>query len=89
MCLTVPSVVIGVSNRVLHVAGDIMGGALGLVDFAFRLQLLIAGYLAGCVLDGPCRQRPSHVRDPRSFSILWGMDIERAGHVEVPILSER
>jgi len=52
MCLTVPSVVIGVSNRVLHVAGDIMGGALGLVDFAFRLQLLIAGYLAGCVLDG-------------------------------------
>jgi hypothetical protein len=41
------SVVIGVSDRVLHVAGDIMRGALRLVDFAFRLQLLIAGYLAG------------------------------------------
>ena len=41
------SVVIRVSDGVLHVAGDIMRGALRLVDFAFRLQLLIAGYLAG------------------------------------------
>jgi hypothetical protein len=41
------SVVIGVSDGVLHVAGDIMRGALRLVDFALRLQLLIAGYLAG------------------------------------------
>ena len=40
------SVVIRVSDGVLHVAGDIMRGALRLVDFAFRLQLLIAGYLA-------------------------------------------
>jgi hypothetical protein len=29
------------------IAGDIMRGALRLVDFAFRLQLLVAGYLAG------------------------------------------
>jgi len=42
-----PSVVIRVSDGVLHVAGDIMRGALRLVDFAFRLQLLVAGYLAG------------------------------------------
>jgi hypothetical protein len=41
------SVFIRVSDGVLHVTGDIMRGALRLVDFAFRLQLLIAGYLAG------------------------------------------
>src|SRR6476661_7812791 len=42
----------GVAHGVLGIAGRIMGGALRLIHFALGLHLLVAGNLAGRVLDG-------------------------------------
>jgi hypothetical protein len=40
-----------ISERILDVAGGIVHSAFCLVELAFRLQLLVARNLAGCVFD--------------------------------------
>jgi hypothetical protein len=50
--LLVPLIVSCVSGYVPDVARDFVRGALGLVDLAFCLELLVTGQLAGCFLDG-------------------------------------
>src|SRR5579883_1966636 len=41
-----------IAHGVLHVARDLVRLAFGLVELAFGLQLLVAGQLAGRLLDG-------------------------------------
>ena len=61
------------ANGVLHITGDLVRLAFCLVEFAFRLQLLIAGDLAsGILYSAFCLLSSAFygVRDPWFFSFL-------------------
>lgn len=45
-------VVHNITNGILHVASNLVSGALRLIDLCFVLELLVAGYLASAFLDG-------------------------------------